>query len=282
MLGAAEDALRDAGIAASDLAAVGITNQRETTIVWDRRSGRPVHRAIVWQDRRTAERCQELPADLVRDRTGLVPDPYFSATKLEWILSERDASGLAFGTVDSWLVWKLTGGRSARHRRLQRRRARCSSTFATSPGTPSCWSSSACPRPCSREVVPSSGIVGEAELLGARVPDCGPRGRPAGSALRPGLLPAGAGEGHVRHGELRARERRRRSPASRATGLVQTVAWRLGDEHRRVRARGLGLRRRAPRSSGSATASACSRTRPRARRSHARWTGTTASTSSRH
>src|SRR6266540_3544282 len=110
VLGAAIDALADAGIESTDLSAVGLANQRETTVVWDRRSGRPVHRAIVWQDRRTAERCRELPRDLIRDRTGLVPDPYFSATKLEWILSERDATGLAFGTVDAWLLWKLTGG----------------------------------------------------------------------------------------------------------------------------------------------------------------------------
>jgi glycerol kinase len=108
--GAAAEALAAAGIAASELRAIGITNQRETTIVWERRTGRPVGPAIVWQDRRTAERCAELPSELVRERTGLVPDPYFSATKLEWILRRCDvsASELAFGTVDSWLVWKLT------------------------------------------------------------------------------------------------------------------------------------------------------------------------------
>ena len=109
VLAAADEALRVAGAQAGDLGAVGITNQRETTIVWDRLTGEPAHTAIVWQDRRTAERCKELPADLIRDRTGLVPDPYFSATKLEWILREADGD-LAFGTVDSWLVWKLTGG----------------------------------------------------------------------------------------------------------------------------------------------------------------------------
>ena len=91
--------------------AVGITNQRETTVVWDRRSGEPVARAIVWQDRRTARRTAELPRELIRGRTGLVPDPYFSATKLEWLLRGRDPTHLAFGTVDSWLVWKLTRGR---------------------------------------------------------------------------------------------------------------------------------------------------------------------------
>jgi glycerol kinase len=97
--------------------AIGITNQRETTVVWDKRSGLPRHRAIVWQDRRTATRCDELLAaghlDLVRRHTGLVLDPYFSGTKLEWLLGEGgvDADAdLAFGTIDSWLLWNLTGG----------------------------------------------------------------------------------------------------------------------------------------------------------------------------
>jgi glycerol kinase len=92
-----------------DYEAIAITNQRETTVVWDRRTGKPVHNAIVWQDRRTAGRCAELDADLIRARTGLVPDPYFSATKLEWLL-QRHEGDLAFGTVDSWLVWQLTDG----------------------------------------------------------------------------------------------------------------------------------------------------------------------------
>jgi glycerol kinase len=108
---AAAAALADAGARARDLAALGITNQRETTVVWERRSGRPVHPAIVWQDRRTAGRCRELPVEQIRERTGLTPDPYFSATKAEWILHETGArDGLAFGTVDTWLVWQLTRG----------------------------------------------------------------------------------------------------------------------------------------------------------------------------
>ena len=78
-----------AGVQATGLRAIGITNQRETTLLWDRATGTPVAPAIVWQDRRTAERCRELPADLIRARTGLVPDPYFSATKLEWLLAPR-------------------------------------------------------------------------------------------------------------------------------------------------------------------------------------------------
>jgi glycerol kinase len=107
---AAAAAVADASIEARDLAGIGIANQRETTLLWDRRTGTPLHRAIVWQDRRTAARCAELPADLIRARTGLVPDPYFSATKLEWLLRETGAGENAvFGTVDSWLVWRLAG-----------------------------------------------------------------------------------------------------------------------------------------------------------------------------
>ncbi|MFP4489711.1 MAG: glycerol kinase GlpK [Bacteroidales bacterium] len=110
-----------AGIEGRDIKALGITNQRETTIVWDRKTGAPVYNAIVWQDRRTAEVCDRLIADgleqMIQKRTGLVPDAYFSATKLQWILKNvpgvrtRAAAGeLCFGTVDSWLLWKLTGG----------------------------------------------------------------------------------------------------------------------------------------------------------------------------
>jgi glycerol kinase len=104
---AAAAALADAGVRSVD--AVGIANQRETTIVWDRRTGEPVRPAIVWQDRRTAERCRALDADAIRARTGLTPDPYFSATKLEWILGQVTGD-LAFGTVDTWLLRQMTGG----------------------------------------------------------------------------------------------------------------------------------------------------------------------------
>ena len=114
--------LANAGLAASDIAAVGITNQRETTLVWNRRTGEPVYRAIVWQDRRTAELCARLKAEgneaAFTATTGLLIDPYFSATKVAWILDEvegaraaAEAGDLVFGTVDSWLIWKLTGGR---------------------------------------------------------------------------------------------------------------------------------------------------------------------------
>ncbi len=121
-LATAREALERAGLTARDIAAIGITNQRETTVVWDRRTGRPIHRAIVWQDRRGEPLCAQLRAqghaDAIRHSTGLVVDSYFSATKLRWLLDHVNgahiaaAKGeLAFGTVDSWLMWKLTGGR---------------------------------------------------------------------------------------------------------------------------------------------------------------------------
>jgi glycerol kinase len=110
----ARRAIADAGIGGADLDAIGIANQRETVVAWDPASGEPVHRALVWQDRRTAERCAELRAagyePLVRDRTGLVLDPYFSATKIEWLLRNvEEAERAVFGTIDSWLLFKLTG-----------------------------------------------------------------------------------------------------------------------------------------------------------------------------
>ncbi len=114
-------AKQEAGISAEDIAAVGITNQRETAVVWDRNTGEPIHNAIVWQDRRTRGRIQQLVDDgyepMVRSRTGLILDPYFAGTKVEWMLQNvdgarrrADAGELAFGTIDSYLVWKLTGG----------------------------------------------------------------------------------------------------------------------------------------------------------------------------
>jgi len=114
-------ALAKAGVKGKDVAAIGITNQRETVAVWSRSTGRPVHRAIVWQDRRTAAACERLKAegkeDGVRERTGLVLDPYFSATKLAWLLQEvkglrkrAEEGDLAFGTIDTFLTWRLTGG----------------------------------------------------------------------------------------------------------------------------------------------------------------------------
>src|SRR5215470_3803374 len=178
-------ACRRARIRARDVAALGITNQRETTVLWDRRTGRPVHRAIVWQDRRTADYCGELRArgleDTVRRKTGLVLDPYFSGTKLRWLLqrvpkaAERAQRGeLCFGTIDSWLLWKLTGG----------------AVHATDPTNASRtllydiqkrdWDDGLCellevPRAVLPAVRPSGGVFGEttADVLGTPVPIAG-------------------------------------------------------------------------------------------------------------
>jgi len=116
-------AIEKAGLKPDEIAAIGITNQRETTLIWDRTTGKPLHRAIVWQDRRTSELCQQLKAaghePTVTERTGLLLDPYFSATKLKWLLdnvegarAKAEAGDLCFGTVDSWIIWHLTGGAS--------------------------------------------------------------------------------------------------------------------------------------------------------------------------
>jgi len=121
VLAVCREVMRTAGIKASDIAGIGITNQRETTLLWDRKTGAPLYNAIVWQDRRTAQLCAELKAagheQMVRDQSGLLLDPYFSASKLKWLLDtvpgarERARRGeLAFGTIDAWLVWNLTGG----------------------------------------------------------------------------------------------------------------------------------------------------------------------------
>jgi len=121
-LATAREVLAKAGLTARDIRAVGITNQRETTVLWNRRTGQPVHHAIVWQDRRAEPLCARLredgAGDLIRERTGLVVDAYFSATKLRWLLdhvpdarAQAERGELAFGTVDSWLIWRLTGGR---------------------------------------------------------------------------------------------------------------------------------------------------------------------------
>ena len=117
----ATQAMAKINATAKDIAAIGITNQRETTIVWDKETGEPVHRAIVWQDRRTAKYCEQLEksglTNIIKDKTGLILDPYFSATKIKWILenvpqamSKANEGKLLFGTIETWLIWKLTGG----------------------------------------------------------------------------------------------------------------------------------------------------------------------------
>ncbi len=184
-LATAREALGQAKLGADDIAAIGITNQRETTVIWNRRTGEPIHRAIVWQDRRTADHCEALRAQglapLVAQQTGLVIDPYFSGTKVAWMLDHvpgaREAArrgDLAFGTVDSWLVWQLTQGRvhvtdpsnASRTMLYDIRRQAWSDALLQALDVPH----SVLPT-----VMPSSGVVGEcdASLLGAAIPIAG-------------------------------------------------------------------------------------------------------------
>jgi glycerol kinase len=216
VLTAAGAALRDAGLQASDLSAIGITNQRETTLLWERRSGRPVQRAIVWQDRRTAERCRELPADLLRERTGLEPDPYFSATKLEWLLDHSGvrSAGLAFGTVDTWLLWKLTGGSAHVTDVTNASRTLLLSLEALE------WDDEllglfGVERTLLPEIRPSAEVVAEGELLGATLPIAGIAGDQQAALFYQGQSKATYGTGNF---VLALSDRR--AP----TGIVRTAA----------------------------------------------------------
>ena len=170
-------ALADAGVQGSDLAGIGITNQRETVVAWDPDTGEPVHNALVWQDRRTADRCDELREqgheDLIRERTGLVIDPYFSGTKIEWLIKHGDVPpDAAFGTIDSWLVHKLTGAHVTDFSNASRtllfdiRRGEWDDELLRLLGVP---------RALLPDVRDSSGEFGEADasLLGAAIPVAG-------------------------------------------------------------------------------------------------------------
>ena len=187
-LQAAQDVLQKSGVSAEQVAAVGITNQRETTVVWERETGRPIANAIVWQCRRTAEQCDELRRQglepLIRERTGLLLDAYFSATKIRWLLDHvpdaqrrAEAGELAFGTIDSWLIYRLTGGRvhatdasnASRTMLFHLREGRWDDELLRRFGIPAAMLP---------EVVDSSGVLGECDpsLLGAALPIAGVAG----------------------------------------------------------------------------------------------------------
>jgi glycerol kinase len=179
-----------------------------------------VHNAIVWQDRRTAARCAELPAELIRARTGLVPDPYFSATKLEWLLRGRDPAQLAFGTVDSWLVWKLTGGRV--HATDETNASR---TLLASLETLD-WDNEllelfGVPRHVLPEIKPSGADFGEAELLGRTVPIRGIAGDQQAALFAAGGAKATYGTGSFILVE---------TEAEAGEGVLRTAAARLPGE----------------------------------------------------
>jgi glycerol kinase len=234
----AGEALSDAGVGPGELAAVGIANQRETVCVWDPTDGRPLHNAIVWQDRRTAARCQELRAagleDLVRRRTGLVLDPYFSATKMQWLLEhvpglrERAESGSAvFGTIDSWLAFKLTREHLTDASNASRTMLYDLAAGAWDPelmdifGVP--------PRSLPR-VGASAGVLGETlpEMLhGHRVPLAGIAGDQQAALFGQACLDPGMGKNTYGTGSFLLFNAGLTAPEP-VPGLVGTVAWDTG------------------------------------------------------
>ena len=227
---AAREAIAQAGVQPD---AIGITNQRETVVVWDRATGTPVARAIVWQDRRTAARCAELAprAQWFADRTGLVVDPYFSATKLEWLLGSDDALAaraeageLAAGTIDSWLVWKLTRG--AVHATEPTNASRTLLFDIRTLG----WSDELCdvfgvPRAILPEVRPSAGNFGTAaaEFFGASVPITGIAGDQQAALFGQGCWSAGEGKNTYGTGAFLLLNTGAARPAA-GEGVLTTVA----------------------------------------------------------
>lgn len=241
LLGVAVEAMQMAGAAAADIAAIGITNQRETTIVWDKATGEPVHHAIVWQCRRTSEYCDELRARGLtarfREKTGLVLDAYFSATKLHWLLEnvpgvrERAAKGeLLFGTVETWLIWKLTGGRAH-----VTDYSNASRTMLFNINTLD-WDEEILaelniPRSMLPKPLPSSGLLGTTDpsLLGGEIPITGAAGDQQAAlfgqtCFQPGEAKNTYGTGCfllMNTGE---------KPVFSQNGLVTTIAWGLGEK----------------------------------------------------
>lgn len=239
-LSVAVEAIARAGLTAADIAAIGITNQRETTIVWDRATGKQIHHAIVWQDRRTAGACELLKSQgheqIFRAQTGLVLDPYFSGTKLAWILDQvpgararAERGELAFGTVDSWLVWNLTAGE--RHLTDASNASR-TLMFNIHTGTwdPELLALLRIPPAVLPEVVPSSARYGEtaARFLASRIPIAGIAGDQQAALFgqlcdRPGMVKNTYGTGCFML--MQTGER----PVTSTHNLLTTVACRLGD-----------------------------------------------------
>ena len=231
--------LKKAGLDASDIAAIGITNQRETTVVWDRKTGKPIHNAIVWQDRRTSAACDKLKAKgmekLIRKKTGLVIDAYFSATKLQWILNnvpgakaKAKAGQLAFGTIDSWLVWNLTGGRT---HVTDASNASRTMLFNIHTGD---WDDEllklfGVPRSILPEVRSCSEVYGETNLLGGTIPIAGIAGDQQAALFgqactKPGMVKNTYGTGCFMLMNTGTK------PIASKNNLLTTVAWRIGDK----------------------------------------------------
>jgi glycerol kinase len=225
----AGQAIAGAGIQGADLDSIGIVNQRETVVAWDPKTGEPVHHALVWQDRRTAARCDELRAGgheaLVRRRTGLVIDPYFSATKIEWLRRNVEATrGAAFGTIDSWLVFKLTGHHVTDYSNASRtmlfdiRRLRWDSELCGLLGV----DPSSLPEP-----VPSAQIYGRTEAFGGEVPVAGIAGDQQAALFGQACQRAGMAKNTYGTGSFLLLNTGSDVPEP-GEGLLATVAWGLG------------------------------------------------------
>jgi glycerol kinase len=223
------------------IAAIGITNQRETTIVWDAHTGQPLHRALVWQDRRTAARCDELKAGgvepLVRAKTGLVLDPYFSATKLEWLFTKGGVAAdqnTLFGTVDSWILWKLTGGIDGGVHGTDPSNA--SRTLLYNIGERR-WDDELCelfsvPATCLPQVLASSGrfgITNPNSAAGLAVPVSGIAGDQQASLFGQACFAPGATKNTYGTGSFVLMNVGTSVPRI-VDGILTTVAWQIGDE----------------------------------------------------
>ncbi len=235
----AGEALADAGVRVGELAAVGITNQRETVCVWDPATGEPLHRAIVWQDRRTAERCAQLREagheELIRERTGLVLDPYFSATKIEWLLEnveglrERAWGGRAvFGTVDAWLMFKLTGEHATDPSNASRTMLY---DIAAGRWDPELLELFGVPERALPEVRASAGDFGRTRpevLHGLAVSVAGVAGDQQAALFGEACTDPGMGKNTYGTGSFVLLNTGFTAPAP-APGLLSTVAWGIGD-----------------------------------------------------
>jgi glycerol kinase len=233
-------ALEDAGVSGEELDAIGITNQRETVVAWDRETGEPLHHALVWQDRRTAKRCDELKEAgheaLIRERTGLVLDPYFSGTKIEWLLEnveglrEKAESGAAaFGTVDSWLIFNLTG-EHVTDRSNASRTLLCD--IATTRWDPELLGLlGEIPEAALPEIRPSCGVLGHTrpELFGgAKVPVAGVAGDQQAALFGQACLDPGLGKNTYGTGSFVLLNTGAKPPEP-VEGLLSTVAWGIGE-----------------------------------------------------
>ncbi len=229
--GVAIDAISDAGIRGSQLTAIGITNQRETVVAWDPATGEPVHHALVWQDRRTAERCDQLKAEgheqLVRERTGLVIDPYFSGTKIEWLLRNVEGiEGAVFGTIDSWLAFKLTGRHLTDYSNASRTMLFDIRRLAWDPDL--CEILGVDPARLAQPL-PSSEVYGTTGEFGGEVPVAGIAGDQQAALFGQACHSPGMAKNTYGTGSFVLLNTGTSAPEP-TEGLLTTVAWGLGEE----------------------------------------------------